>query len=169
MFLIALRRLRLLARHDGYSLTELVTVIALIAIVSATGIPSLLTYLRAEEVRGAATEMAARLHQARQLAITQNSSYRVEVDLAGNRVRFVCISPGCVNPPQNNPWIGPGTDPVLGWMALENQGTITGKTADPVFLPLGNVVPAATITVANSLGTSSLNVVVNSIGRIQIL
>lgn len=147
-------------------MTELVVVIALIAIITAMGIPSMLTYLQAEELRGAAAEMAGRLHQARQLAITQNVQHCVELDAAGDRLRFHAM-PGAVACLAGAPWVGPGTD-ALGWMTLENRATIVGTTGNPVFSPLGGAT-GATITVANSAGTQTLNVVVNSVGRIQIL
>lgn len=157
-------RLQLLARHDGFSLAELVTVIAVIAIVTVLGAPSFLAYLRAEETRGAAHELVTLLHHARQLAITENLQHCVEFDNAGNRLRFHQM-PGTTACLAGAPWVGPGTDG-QGWMRLDNQATLNAN-ANPSFTPLGTA-NGATITVANSQGTSSLDVIVSAVGRIRV-
>jgi prepilin-type N-terminal cleavage/methylation domain-containing protein len=143
----------------GFTLVELIATIAVIGIISMVATPLFMTFLRASETRGASREVAALLHQARELAIATNSSYRVEVDTAGNRLRFVDASTSA-------PWIGPGTDD-QGYRKLENQTRFTNVTANPTFNPLGSA-GGGTITVQNAQGTSSLNVVVGSSGRIRI-
>jgi len=143
----------------GFTLVELMAAIAVIGIISMVATPLFTTFLRASETRGASREVAALLHQARELAIATNSSYRVEVDTAGNRLRFVDASTSA-------PWIGPGTND-QGYRKLENQTRLTNVTANPTFNPLGSA-GGGTITVQNAQGTSSLNVVVGSSGRIRI-
>jgi prepilin-type N-terminal cleavage/methylation domain-containing protein len=144
----------------GLGLAELLVVIAVLGIITVLGTPMLLTYLRASETRAAAQELVTFLNQARQLAIARNTSYRVEFDTAGNRLRFVRTS-------DDTPWVGPGTDG-QGYLRLVNNARITAATANPVFASLGSVTPGATITVQNSQGTSSLSVVVSGAGRIRI-
>ncbi|MFQ5899104.1 MAG: GspH/FimT family pseudopilin [Candidatus Methylomirabilia bacterium] len=162
--MIARERLQRLARHDGYSLTELITVISMIAIVMLVSIPPLLTYLQAEETRGAAAHLVALLQQARQLAITRNVQHCVEFDNANNRLRYHQM-PGATACLAGAPWTGPGTD-AQGWMRLDNLATLNAN-ANPTFTPLG-AATGATITVANYHATSSLDVVVNAVGRIEI-
>lgn len=144
----------------GFSLPELMMVIAVLGIITVLGTPLLLSYLEASQTRGAAQELMTLLNQARQLAITSNTSYRVEFDVAGNRLRFVRTS-------DDTPWVGPGTDG-QGYLRLVNNARITAASANPVFASLGSVTPGATITVQNSQGTSSLSVVVSGAGRIRI-
>lgn len=143
----------------GFTLVELIAALAVIGIISMVATPLFMTFLRASETRGASREVAALLHQARELAIATNSSYRVEVDTAGNRLRFVDASTSA-------PWIGPGTND-QGYRKLENQTRLTNVTANPTFNPLGSA-GGGTITVQNAQGTSSLNVIVGSSGRIRI-
>lgn len=143
----------------GFTLAELMIVIAVIGIISIMATPLFMTFLRAMETRGASQELATLLQQARELAIATNSSYRVEVDTAGNRLRFV-------NASTSAPWIGPGTDS-QGYRQLVNQTLLTNVTANPTFNPLGTA-GGGTITVQNTQGTSSLNVVVSSAGRVRI-
>jgi type IV fimbrial biogenesis protein FimT len=143
----------------GLTLVELVTIVAIIGIVSVAAIPLFMTFLRAMETRGAAQELATVLQQARGLAIARNANYRVEVESDNNRLRFVRTSDNVV-------WTGPGTD-AQGYMRLVNQARLTNVTANPTFNPLGTA-GGGTITVQNTQGTSSLNVVVSPAGRVRI-
>jgi prepilin-type N-terminal cleavage/methylation domain-containing protein len=143
----------------GFTLAELMVVVAVIGILAVVGTPLFLSYLQASQTRGAAQEVATLLHRARQMAIANNTSYRVEVDVAGNRLRFVRTS-------DNTPWIGPGTDS-QGYRRLENEARLMTPTANPTFNPLGTA-GGGTIPVQNSPGTSTLSVVVSSSGRIRI-
>ena len=143
----------------GFTMAELLVVIAVVGIIAMTGTPLFLSFLEGQQTRGAAQQVATLLNQARQLAITTNTSYRVEVDTAGNRLRFV-------NTANNSPWTGPGTD-TLGYRRLENQARLVAVTANPTFNPLGTA-GAGTITTQNVRGSSSRDVVVSSSGRIRI-
>ncbi|HWR20334.1 MAG TPA: GspH/FimT family pseudopilin [Verrucomicrobiae bacterium] len=143
----------------GFTLVELMVAIAVVGIVSVAAIPQFVTFLRAMETRGASQELATVLQQARELAIARNTNYRVEIEPDNNRLRFVRTSDNVV-------WTGPGTD-AQGYRRLVNQARLTNVTANPTFNPLGTA-GGGTITVQNSQGTSSLNVVVSSAGRIRI-
>ncbi|PTL35094.1 type II secretion system protein GspH [Candidatus Methylomirabilis limnetica] len=143
----------------GFTLVELMIVIAIIGIISMMATPLFMTFLRASETRGASQELAALLHQARELAIARNTDYRVEIEPDNNRLRFVRTSDNVV-------WTGPGTDG-QGYRRLVNQARLTNPTANPTFNRLGTA-GGGTITVQNSQGTSALDVVVASSGRIRI-
>lgn len=146
----------------GYTLVELIAAIAVIGIISMVATPLFMTFLRASETRGASREVAALLYQARELAIARNEDYRVEIDVPGNRLRFVRTL-------DSTAWIGPGTDG-QGFRRLVNQTRLTCRKPEPpsfiTFNPLGSA-GGGTITVQNAQGTSSLNVIVNSSGRIR--
>jgi prepilin-type N-terminal cleavage/methylation domain-containing protein len=151
--------------QQGFSLAELIVVIAVLGIITVLGTPMLLTYLQASETRAAAQEMVTFLNQARQLAITRNVQHCVEFDTAGNRLRFHQM-PGSTACLDGTVWLGAGTDS-QGWMRLQNQARITSASANPSFTPLGTA-GGATITVQNSQGTSSASVAVSVAGRIRI-
>jgi len=133
--------------------------------------PVFANFLQAQRTRGAAQELVNLLNQARQLAITTNGSYRVDIEPANNRLRFVrTIGPATVgcNPgnPNNPVCIGLGTD-AAGYRRLENQVGLVNVTAGPiVFNHLGGG-GSGTITVQDSTSSSSLGVVVSN-GRIRI-
>lgn len=143
----------------GFTLVELMVIIAIIGIISTMATPLFMTFLRASETQGASQELAAMLQQARELAIARNTDYRVEIEQGNNRLRFVRTSDNVV-------WTGPGTD-AQGYRRLVNQARLTNRTANPTFTRLG-AAGGGTITVQNTRGTSSQNVIVAPSGRIRI-
>jgi len=142
----------------GFTLAEMITVMAVIGIVSAAAFPMFTSFLRAMQTKGAAQELATVLQQARQLAIATNTSYTVRVDVDGNRL--------CFGDNVNCTWIGPGTDS-QGFRRLSNQAQLTAVNTNPVFNPLGTA-GGGRITVQNAQGTSALDVVVSPAGRVRI-
>lgn len=152
---------RVSSNSRGLTIAELLVTIGIIGIVSVTAFPVFVNFLQATQTRGAAQELVDLLNQARQLAIATNSRYRVEIDIANNRLRFIRTS-------DSQPWIGPGTDS-QGYRSLENQARLT-NTGRPSynFNPLGTTPDTGTITVQDSSSHSSLGVVVSTQGRIRI-
>lgn len=146
------------SNNRGLTLVELITIVAIIGIISVAAMPLFMTFLNAMETRGASQELATILQQARELAIARNTNYQINVN--GNQLQFVDNSTG-------NAWIGPGTDN-QGYRRLVNQAQLVNPPANPIiFNPLGTA-RGGTITVQNAQGSSSLNVVVSSAGRVQI-
>ena len=92
-------------RAIGFSLPELLAVMALIAIAIAIGIPIINEQVRIAEIRAAADDLALHLRAARMIAVTQHKTitFRVNVDptntfsYEGNdgRTKFVAM-PGRV-------------------------------------------------------------------------
>ena len=74
-------------RPAGFTLTELILIVAIIGIVAAVGIPNLLTYLPDYRLRRAAEDLHSNLQQARLRAIKYNSAVRVEITI-GNMSRY---------------------------------------------------------------------------------
>ena len=150
----------------GFTTVELLVVIAVIGIIAVTATPFFLSFLEAQQTRGAAQQVATLLHQARQLAITTNQNVCVQpAALPATQLHFCpggCSGNGC----SAAPFIGAGTDS-NGWMRLENQAVITAVTANPTFNPLGTA-GVGTITTQNARGSSSRNIIVSSSGRIRI-
>ena len=145
----------------GWSLAELLVVIAVIAILAAIAIPSFVTYLQSSTVRAGAQEMRTGLNQAKQLAITTRQNICVQP--VGNGYQF-----------RQNTCAGPVVPATLalgadgtGTFRLQNNVVVTvspGNVA-PVFTPLGAAAPAGQLTVTGPAG-NALTVTVSVAGRI---
>jgi prepilin-type N-terminal cleavage/methylation domain-containing protein len=64
----------------GYSLAELLTVVAIIGIISMVALPTFLQVIPQYRIRGVASEMAASLRLIRSKAVSTRTSYRMTVD-----------------------------------------------------------------------------------------
>lgn len=146
-------------REQGFSAAELLVTVAVIGILAAIAVPYFLSYWRAATLRAGAQELAAVLNDARQLAISRNRSVCVSND--GTRVRFhldTCAGTAIMRP---------GSDG-QGWITLTNGQRVSGSTANVTFNYLGAATTAATYTVQNPNGNSTLCVVVAASGRVRI-
>ena len=145
----------------GFTVVELLVLVAVIAIVTAIGTPFYLSFQRAQETTGAARELVTALSQARQLAITRNTSFSVELQTSPqNRLRFCS---GTATPcPGGAVWVGAGTDG-SGWMTVDNAVRIVlGPRI--TFSSLGAATASGTLRVQNSSQTSCLDVAVSPSG-----
>ncbi len=161
-----------LQNPQGFSLAELVTVVAAIGILAAIAVPFMMSFVQASQTRGAAQELKSLLNHARQLAITQNRSIQIGFPapptgaVPATTLRFLWTTGPPLCPDGSRCWIGPGTDG-NGYFRLANQAQIVFANANPVFSPLGAAAPAATFRVQNAQGTSCLDIVLSASGRIQ--
>jgi prepilin-type N-terminal cleavage/methylation domain-containing protein len=147
-------------RDAGFSLTELIVVIAMIGIVSVLAGPQFMSYWRTSATSAAATELATAINRARQLAIAGNQPFCAEVNTS--RVRYrqnsnAACSAGAV-------WTGTGTD-ANGLVTISNNMAVSGGPV--VFSQLGAATLAGTFTVTNPNG-GSRNVVVAASGRVSV-
>ncbi len=150
------RRAECRERPGGFSLTELIVLLAVVGVLATLSTPYFLSYYRMAQVRGAASDIAAYLNQGRQLAIQRNGN--VCAHATANAMHYHLGGCG------GAVWLGPGTDGAGNIPAPDNITLAT--TADPVFNYLGAATPAATYTV--SRGADSLTVTVSASGRIVI-
>src|SRR5262245_17720917 len=148
----------------GFSVAELLVLIAVIGILSAIGFPLYLSYSRAQETDSAARTLVVALNQARQLAITRSVSFTAETQTnPNNRMRFCS---GTVAPCAGGIYTGAGTDN-NGWRVLENGSRITaGPTI--TFNSLGAATASGVLRLQNSSATGSLDVGVVPSGRIKV-
>jgi len=148
----------------GYTLTELLVVMAVMAITVGVTIPSLWTYYRSAALRGAAEQTVALLNNARQLAIRLNTTICVTVDSTGMQYhQGTCTAAA---------YTGTGTD-ASGYMRLDTGLTLSG-TSNLCFGYLGAgvatpapCVSAGTLTITRSQG-GTMSVVMATTGRVRI-
>jgi prepilin-type N-terminal cleavage/methylation domain-containing protein len=150
-------RLRLDCR--GFTLTELLVLVAVIGIITTVSAPAFVSYWRSATLKGGAQELATILNRGRSLAIAQNTT--LCVSQSASKVRF--LTGGCAG----TVWTGPGTDG-NGWFTLQNSITVSSATANVIFNYLGAANAAATYTVQNPVDNATLSVNVALAGRVTI-
>lgn len=146
------------AEDRGFTVAELLVVMGILAAVTLSASPWLISAWRAATTRAAAQELATGLSAARQLAIAKAQSVCVEIAAGNYRYRLG----GCAGPV----WMGPGTGP-NGFFRLSSGATVAAN-ANPVFDDLGAATPAATLTVASAQGAEARTITVSGSGRIHV-
>jgi prepilin-type N-terminal cleavage/methylation domain-containing protein len=145
-------------RQGGYSMAELMVVVAIIGILVASSAPFFVSYYQAAKLKSAAEDIAGYLNQGRQLAIRTNNPVCVQVTATTMSYRLGSCA-GTI-------WVGAGTTGA-GSINLPQGITITAS-ANPVFSYLGAAAPAATYTVTNTDTGLTLTVTLAASGRISI-
>lgn len=162
------RRIRRLDAR-GFSLAELIIVVAVIGILMAVGMPTFITYWRTSTLKAGAQELVSMLNQAKQLAIKENESVCAVINTGtgsyGTKVRYMrgscaaastCTSTGNVSPCI---WTGAGSDG-SGYFTLSNR-VEANATSNVMFSYLGAANPAGSYTVRvtdNPSGTATVTV-----------
>lgn len=67
-------------RSRGYSVTELLTVVGMVGVITLVGLPAFLQIIPQYRIRGAASEMASTLRMIRSKAISTRTQWRMTVD-----------------------------------------------------------------------------------------
>jgi prepilin-type N-terminal cleavage/methylation domain-containing protein len=149
-------------KNKGFTLLEMMVVIAITAIVSAIAIPNFISVAAGMKIRSASRDLCSTLRQARMNAIRTNTRWAVQFNVAdAPPPNYIVIDCG----PNNT--CGDGDDvkklltPIPPGVTM-NQ-TFAGNQA--VFNTDGTSI-SGTTTLTNSKGTS--NVVVATTGRITI-
>jgi Tfp pilus assembly protein FimT len=137
---------------------ELLVVVGIMGIVTATSVPWMISYWRTAALRAGAEELTSGLNNGRQLAISQARSVCVEV--LNNQYRFRLVN--CTG----TVWTGAGSG-ANGFFRLANSMGITSN-GNPIFDYLGAAAPGATLTVTNPQGGAALSVVISPAGRVRI-
>lgn len=162
---------------DGYSLAELVVVIAVIGALVGLGMPTFLSYWRASTLRGGTQEVTAVLNQGRQLAIRENQTVCIQSNVTpgtyGTQLRYLLgtsctATQTCVVTSNVAPciWTGAGTDS-NGYVTLSNSMQVAAPTTNVTFSYLG-AAQGGTFLVCNPNDTvSHATVTVASSGRIS--
>jgi prepilin-type N-terminal cleavage/methylation domain-containing protein len=146
-------------RQAGFSLIELIVVVAMIGVLAALGFPQFMSYWRSSTTTAAASELVGVLNRARQLAISGNQNYCAQASGAGVRYRSNS-SAGC----DGTIWTGTGTD-ANGVILLANNITVSGGPV--VFTSLGAAIATNDFTVTNPNG-GTRTVITSASGRVRV-
>jgi prepilin-type N-terminal cleavage/methylation domain-containing protein len=136
---------RLAQCRNGFSLIELVVVIAIMAIIMAIAIPSFVTWRENMQYRQAGRELTTFIRTARSRAISTNRQQRVELIIAN---RSYHIRPG--DRAVNSAWGAlPDPDVLMPSTRISLAGNNVNITCNPngtmEFAPLGGVTARITI------------------------
>jgi type IV fimbrial biogenesis protein FimT len=147
------------ASERGFGLTELIVVVALIGIMAALGVPSLLSYWQSSSLTAGAEQLASVMNRARQLAVRSNTSVCVERTGANVRLRTASCA-GTI-------WTGVGTDSA-GLIQIANNLQVSAATASAIFTNVGGASTTATYTLTDPKTGRSRSVVVSASGQVTI-
>jgi type IV fimbrial biogenesis protein FimT len=143
----------------GFTLAELVMVIAVIGILAVMAVPSFLSYYHAAGLKSGAQQVVSLMNQARELAIKENRDVCVTLPSA-THISYQLGS--CVG----GAWVGAGTD-ATGRINLPPGITVTAS-ANPIFNYVGSALPAATYTLTYTQTGATLTASVAASGRVTI-
>lgn len=133
----------------GFTLIEMMTVVALIAIIAALAAPDLRAFVVRNKVASVGNEFSAALQQARALAVSRNSCVSLCAASSNNATTCMDTDAEDVNLLAN------------GWLIFQNPGCDATKT-DPTDAPAGPVLQQRTGEESNYLlkaSDSALNIV----------
>lgn len=146
------------AAEQGYTLAELLVVVAVIGIMAFIAVPFLLTYTSGATIDYGARELRSGLNRAKLMAVTTRQPVCVEPAAGGYRFFQNATCTG-------TPWTGTGTD-ANGLFRLANNITVAlAAGQNPVFNQFGVAVQTGTLRVTGPTG-GSMTVSVQASGRV---
>jgi len=144
--------------RKGFSLVELMIVIALIGILSTIAIPMWNRYRQNTDLKTAAREIAGDIFNMKQRAVGEQTRYRITFDLANHRYQLVNASTGDTIQTRNLSEFGPGITLTGTTFTNNTVNFFTRGTADWGSVSLKNALEStATITV-NSVGRTYVSI-----------
>ena len=149
--------------EGGFTLAELIVLIAVIGILSVMAVPAFLRYYQAATLKSGAQQFAALVNQARELAIKENGRLCVKMS-SPTQMMYTRIN--CTG----TAWVGPGTD-AAGNINLPPGITAAAITvgANPIFDYVGSAVTqTGGFTLTNTQTSATLTVTVAASGRVTI-
>ncbi|NWF57335.1 MAG: type II secretion system protein [Syntrophaceae bacterium] len=149
--------------NRGFTLTELIIVLSLLAIVGLIAFPSYQRMAVNGNLRTAARQLASDFFNLRQSSLTENRMYRIPLDVAGNNYTLQqCNNTGSVCGGYTN-ILAKNLAAVAGDITFDAGGT----TVVDFFLQPRGAVTAGTVVLQNSRGsTATINV--NATGRTHV-
>jgi prepilin-type N-terminal cleavage/methylation domain-containing protein len=144
-------------KTSGFSVPELVVVIAVIGVLFLVMIPFFLNYYQGAAARADVQQIIALLNQARELAIKQNDSVCVTFP---DSSQMALLLGGC----GGTAWVGPGTDGA-GTIKLP-QGFTISPLNPLTFNYLGAANAATSYTMTNTTTGGTMTISIALTGRV---
>ncbi len=138
----------------GFTLIELLVVISIMVLLTAMSLPALSGYIKGARLRGAATEVASALRQARQLAITKRAERAVLLYFQGS------------TPIQNA--VSIYANDTLSYKSLPKTINLKGSTDRVTFTARGSADSGPTFKVYDPLGNFRSITVYSATGLVTV-
>ena len=151
---------RVLGDIRGFSIAELMTVVSLIGILAAVGIPSFLSFQPSMRLNGAAREVLSRLMWARANAV-QNNNTSVVTFLNDHSFQIFNDANGNGSVDANET-----TTVDLQTDYSDVTFTVTGSSSTPTFTGRGTAASDTTVTISNPSGSKTVEV--SATGNVKI-
>ncbi len=145
---------------SGFTLIEMMIVIAVFAMMAAIAIPAFMSLLPGMRLNGAARQIMGDLMAARMDAVKQNNEVRVFFNSPGTNQYQILDD-------DDNDGISDTGEAITTKNIRDNYHDVTfTSTNNPIFHPRGTATSLPTITLQNSNGTKTVTVSIT--GRVRI-
>ncbi len=144
--------------HRGFTLTELMIVVALMAILAAIAVPTIMAQMPRYRLNGAARQVMSDLVAAKMKAVSQNNKFKV---FFLDNHRYMILDDD-----DNDGTADTGESTETKDIQADYQDLTFSSTNNPIFQPNGTASNLATITLTNSSGSKAVSI--SSAGRVKI-
>lgn len=146
-------------KQSGFTLIEMMIVLAIFAIVAAIAIPNFMSLLPGMRLNGAARQVMGDLMAARMNAVKQNNRFRVFFNSPGTNQYQI------LDDDDNDGSADTGEEITTKNIQDNYHDVSFSSTTNPIFYPRGTAY-GTTVTVTNSSGSKDVKVAIT--GRVKI-
>lgn len=146
-------------KQSGFTLIEMMVVLAIFAIVAAIAIPNFMSLLPGMRLNGAARQVMGDLMAARMNAVKQNNRFRVFFNSPGTNQYQI------LDDDDNDGSADTGEEITTKNIQDNYHDVSFSATTNPIFYPRGTAY-GTTVTVTNSSGSKDVKVAIT--GRVKI-